>query len=151
MDLLSNKESLNHLSLVLSDLLSETSDLRFVVFSSLLAGVFLDLLAKKDDLPIILLQTGLVRLGMLVICRRSSEPRIPQWGGDADDFHGFPIVEFMYLELIWLGIVLGNDMFCINKRVGRGHGNKVALDIHYHHNMLISHQKVNPKEAIIGW
>lgn len=27
----------------------------------------------------------------------------------------------------------------------------VALDIEYHHNMLASHQKVNPKEVIVGW
>ncbi|KAF9604807.1 hypothetical protein IFM89_014132 [Coptis chinensis] len=28
---------------------------------------------------------------------------------------------------------------------------QVALDIDYHHNMLVSHQKVNPKEVIVGW
>ncbi|KAK6933042.1 JAB1/MPN/MOV34 metalloenzyme domain [Dillenia turbinata] len=28
---------------------------------------------------------------------------------------------------------------------------QVALDIDYHHNMLLSHQKVNPKEVIVGW
>ncbi|OIW20222.1 hypothetical protein TanjilG_07313 [Lupinus angustifolius] len=28
---------------------------------------------------------------------------------------------------------------------------QVALDIEYHHNMLLSHQKVNPKEIIVGW
>ncbi|XP_008233727.1 PREDICTED: eukaryotic translation initiation factor 3 subunit F [Prunus mume] len=28
---------------------------------------------------------------------------------------------------------------------------QVALDIDYHHNMLISQQKVNPKEVIVGW
>ncbi|XP_019180760.1 PREDICTED: eukaryotic translation initiation factor 3 subunit F [Ipomoea nil] len=28
---------------------------------------------------------------------------------------------------------------------------QVALDIDYHHNMLASHQKVNPKEVIVGW
>ncbi|KAJ0551467.1 putative eukaryotic translation initiation factor 3 subunit F, MPN domain-containing protein [Helianthus annuus] len=28
---------------------------------------------------------------------------------------------------------------------------EVALDIDYHHNMLASHQKVNPKEVIVGW
>ena len=28
---------------------------------------------------------------------------------------------------------------------------QVALDIEYHHNMLVSHQKVNPKELIVGW
>ncbi|XP_020233778.1 eukaryotic translation initiation factor 3 subunit F [Cajanus cajan] len=28
---------------------------------------------------------------------------------------------------------------------------QVALDIEYHHSMLISHQKVNPKEVIVGW
>ncbi|XP_042029551.1 eukaryotic translation initiation factor 3 subunit F-like [Salvia splendens] len=28
---------------------------------------------------------------------------------------------------------------------------QVALDIDYHQNMLTSHQKVNPKEAIVGW
>ncbi|XP_078427390.1 eukaryotic translation initiation factor 2 [Wolffia australiana] len=28
---------------------------------------------------------------------------------------------------------------------------QVALDIDYHHNMLISHQKVNPKEVLVGW
>ncbi|KAI8540071.1 hypothetical protein RHMOL_Rhmol09G0233200 [Rhododendron molle] len=27
----------------------------------------------------------------------------------------------------------------------------VALDIDYHHNMLSSHLKVNPKEVIVGW
>ncbi|MQL91494.1 hypothetical protein Taro_024105 [Colocasia esculenta] len=27
----------------------------------------------------------------------------------------------------------------------------VALDIDYHHNMFLSHQKVNPKEVIVGW
>ncbi|KAK1614397.1 hypothetical protein QYE76_019914 [Lolium multiflorum] len=28
---------------------------------------------------------------------------------------------------------------------------QVALDIEYHHNMYASHQKVNPKEVIVGW
>ncbi|CAI9091652.1 OLC1v1026725C1 [Oldenlandia corymbosa var. corymbosa] len=28
---------------------------------------------------------------------------------------------------------------------------QVALDIDYHHNMLSSQQKVNPREAIVGW
>ncbi|KAG1337744.1 Eukaryotic translation initiation factor 3 subunit F [Cocos nucifera] len=28
---------------------------------------------------------------------------------------------------------------------------QVALDIDYHHNMFMSHQKVNPKEVIVGW
>ena len=28
---------------------------------------------------------------------------------------------------------------------------QVALDIEYHHSMLLSHQKVNPKEVIVGW
>ncbi|KAA8539628.1 hypothetical protein F0562_026320 [Nyssa sinensis] len=28
---------------------------------------------------------------------------------------------------------------------------QVALDIDYHHNMLSSHLKVNPKEVIVGW
>ncbi|KAF5467406.1 hypothetical protein F2P56_017232 [Juglans regia] len=28
---------------------------------------------------------------------------------------------------------------------------QVALDIEYHHNILASHQKVNPKEVIVGW
>ncbi|KAL3521188.1 hypothetical protein ACH5RR_019337 [Cinchona calisaya] len=28
---------------------------------------------------------------------------------------------------------------------------QVALDIDYHHNMLSSQQKVNPKEVIVGW
>ncbi|KAG5575468.1 hypothetical protein H5410_055602 [Solanum commersonii] len=28
---------------------------------------------------------------------------------------------------------------------------QVALDSDYHHNMLSSHQKVNPKEVIVGW
>ncbi|KAJ9545799.1 hypothetical protein OSB04_025506 [Centaurea solstitialis] len=28
---------------------------------------------------------------------------------------------------------------------------QVALDIDYHHNMLASHLKVNPKEVIVGW
>ncbi|GAB2265507.1 hypothetical protein Dimus_000557 [Dionaea muscipula] len=46
-DLLSKKESSNHLSVVLSDLLSKTSSLRSVVFPCLLAGVFSDLLPRK--------------------------------------------------------------------------------------------------------
>ncbi|AQK79614.1 STIP1 and U box-containing protein 1 [Zea mays] len=28
---------------------------------------------------------------------------------------------------------------------------QVAIDIDYHHNMYASHQKVNPKEVIVGW
>ncbi|VAI43017.1 unnamed protein product [Triticum turgidum subsp. durum] len=28
---------------------------------------------------------------------------------------------------------------------------QVALDIEYHHNMYASHQKVNPKEVLVGW
>ncbi|KAG0468246.1 hypothetical protein HPP92_017574 [Vanilla planifolia] len=28
---------------------------------------------------------------------------------------------------------------------------QVALDIDYHHTMYVSHQKVNPKEVIVGW
>ncbi|KAG8644948.1 hypothetical protein MANES_10G016633v8 [Manihot esculenta] len=28
---------------------------------------------------------------------------------------------------------------------------QVALGIDYHHNTLLSHQKVNPKEVIVGW
>ncbi|XP_058097049.1 eukaryotic translation initiation factor 3 subunit F [Magnolia sinica] len=28
---------------------------------------------------------------------------------------------------------------------------QVALDVDYHHNMFLSHQKVNPKEVIVGW
>ncbi|KAH0889791.1 hypothetical protein HID58_052220 [Brassica napus] len=28
---------------------------------------------------------------------------------------------------------------------------QVAVDIDYHHNMLASHLKVNPKEVIVGW
>ncbi|XP_057433052.1 eukaryotic translation initiation factor 3 subunit F [Lotus japonicus] len=28
---------------------------------------------------------------------------------------------------------------------------QVALDIEYQHNMLVAHQKVNPKEVIVGW
>ncbi|KAI4370557.1 hypothetical protein MLD38_018900 [Melastoma candidum] len=28
---------------------------------------------------------------------------------------------------------------------------QIALDVEYHHNMLLSHQKVNPKEVIVGW
>ncbi|KAJ0984091.1 hypothetical protein J5N97_002447 [Dioscorea zingiberensis] len=30
-------------------------------------------------------------------------------------------------------------------------GDQVALDVDYHHNMYASHQKVNPKEVIVGW
>ncbi|CAJ2653333.1 eukaryotic translation initiation factor 3 subunit F-like [Trifolium pratense] len=30
-------------------------------------------------------------------------------------------------------------------------GDQVLLDIEYHQNMLLSHQKVNPKEVIVGW
>ncbi|KAL5702681.1 Eukaryotic translation initiation factor 3 subunit F [Ranunculus cassubicifolius] len=28
---------------------------------------------------------------------------------------------------------------------------QVALDIEYHHNMMLANQKVNPKEVIVGW
>ena len=28
---------------------------------------------------------------------------------------------------------------------------QVAVDIDYHHTMLASHLKVNPKEVIVGW
>ncbi|ERN04207.1 eukaryotic translation initiation factor 3 subunit F [Amborella trichopoda] len=28
---------------------------------------------------------------------------------------------------------------------------QVAVDIEYHHSMLVSHQRVNPKEVIVGW
>ncbi|KAM0941431.1 putative eukaryotic translation initiation factor 3 subunit F, MPN domain-containing protein [Dioscorea sansibarensis] len=30
-------------------------------------------------------------------------------------------------------------------------GDQVAIDVDYHHNMYASHQKVNPKEVIVGW
>ncbi|GMG98308.1 hypothetical protein Nepgr_000148 [Nepenthes gracilis] len=31
------------------------------------------------------------------------------------------------------------------------YSDQVALDIDYHHNMLMAHQKVNTKEVIVGW
>ncbi|GAB2275389.1 hypothetical protein Dimus_010149, partial [Dionaea muscipula] len=123
------------------------------------------------------------RLGMLVICRRSSEPRIPQvrsekrvvtiaftfQNAEAEQSHSL----FCWVFIIY-NINVAQLEVAINgfERIGRNflrwHGRKnspldvvvvndsggvknVALDIDYHHNMLISHQKVNPKEAIIGW
>ncbi|GAB2294393.1 hypothetical protein Dimus_028600, partial [Dionaea muscipula] len=77
------------------------------------------------------------RLGMLVICRRSSEPRIPQVRSEKRNF------------LRWHGRKNSPlDVMVVNDSGGV---KNVALDIDYHHNILISHQKVNPKEAIIGW
>ncbi|KAF7816344.1 eukaryotic translation initiation factor 3 subunit F [Senna tora] len=53
-----------------------------------------------------------------------------------------------------LGFVLPDGKVDIRNSYAVPHNeslDQVALDIEYHHNMLISHQKVNPKEVIVGW
>lgn len=53
-----------------------------------------------------------------------------------------------------LGSVLPDGTIDIRNSYAVPHNessDQVALDIDYHHNMLQSHQKVNPKEIIVGW
>ncbi|CAN4119511.1 unnamed protein product [Withania somnifera] len=53
-----------------------------------------------------------------------------------------------------LGSVLPDGTIDIRNSYAVPHSesqDQVALDIDYHHNMLSSHQKVNPKEVIVGW
>ncbi|CAH9086241.1 unnamed protein product [Cuscuta epithymum] len=53
-----------------------------------------------------------------------------------------------------LGSVLSDGTVDIRNSYAVPHSesqDQVALDIDYHHNMLASHQKVNPKEVIVGW
>ncbi|OAY46218.1 eukaryotic translation initiation factor 3 subunit F isoform X1 [Manihot esculenta] len=53
-----------------------------------------------------------------------------------------------------LGSVLSDGTVDIRNSYAVPHNefsDQVALDIDYHHNMLLSHQKVNPKEVIVGW
>ncbi|GAA0138487.1 translation initiation factor [Lithospermum erythrorhizon] len=53
-----------------------------------------------------------------------------------------------------LGSVLADGTISIRNSYAVPHNessHQVALDIDYHHNMLASHQKVNPKEVIVGW
>ncbi|RAL41959.1 hypothetical protein DM860_016334 [Cuscuta australis] len=53
-----------------------------------------------------------------------------------------------------LGSVLSDGSVDIRNSYAVPHSesqDQVALDIDYHHNMLASHQKVNPKEVIVGW
>ncbi|KAK8651395.1 hypothetical protein V6N13_140997 [Hibiscus sabdariffa] len=53
-----------------------------------------------------------------------------------------------------LGSVLSDGTVDIRNSYAVPHtesAEQVALDIEYHHNMLVSHQKVNPKEVIVGW
>ncbi|XP_047328451.1 eukaryotic translation initiation factor 3 subunit F-like [Impatiens glandulifera] len=53
-----------------------------------------------------------------------------------------------------LGSVLPDGTIDIRNSYAVPHNessDQVALDIDYHHNMLSSHQKVNPKEVIVGW
>ncbi|XP_021903969.1 eukaryotic translation initiation factor 3 subunit F [Carica papaya] len=53
-----------------------------------------------------------------------------------------------------LGSVLTDGTIDIRNSYAVPHNessDQVALDIDYHHNMLASHQKVNPKEVIVGW
>lgn len=45
---------------------------------------------------------------------------------------------------------VGCDLSCV-LRVNGFVWMQVAVDIDYHHNMLASHLKVNPKEVIVGW
>lgn len=56
--------------------------------------------------------------------------------------------------IIKLGSVLPDGTVDIRNSYAVPHNEaagQVALDIEYHHNMLIFHQKVNPKEVIVGW
>ncbi|KAL9269922.1 Eukaryotic translation initiation factor 3 subunit F-like protein [Drosera capensis] len=53
-----------------------------------------------------------------------------------------------------LGSVLADGTVDVRNSYAVPHNefsDQVALDIEYHHNMLMSHQKVNPKEVIVGW
>ncbi|KNA22940.1 hypothetical protein SOVF_029310 [Spinacia oleracea] len=53
-----------------------------------------------------------------------------------------------------LGSVLSDGTVDVRNSYAVPHNefsDQVALDIEYHHNMLTSHQKVNPKEIIVGW
>ncbi|EYU19987.1 hypothetical protein ABFS83_06G069700 [Erythranthe nasuta] len=53
-----------------------------------------------------------------------------------------------------LGSVLPDGTIDIRNSYAVPHNessDQVALDIDYHQNMLSSHQKVNPKEVIVGW
>jgi translation initiation factor 3 subunit F len=53
-----------------------------------------------------------------------------------------------------LGTVLSDGTVEVRNSYAVPHNessDQVALDIEYHHNMLVSHQKVNPKEVIVGW
>ncbi|KAG9138792.1 hypothetical protein Leryth_007438 [Lithospermum erythrorhizon] len=53
-----------------------------------------------------------------------------------------------------LGSVLADGTIDIRNSYAVPHNessDQVALDVDYHHNMLLSHQKVNPKEVIVGW
>ncbi|CAL0315752.1 unnamed protein product [Lupinus luteus] len=53
-----------------------------------------------------------------------------------------------------LGSVLPDGTLDIRNSYAVPHNesiDQVALDIEYHHNMLLSHEKVNPKEVIVGW
>jgi translation initiation factor 3 subunit F len=53
-----------------------------------------------------------------------------------------------------LGSVLPDGTIDIRNSYAVPHNessDQVALDIEYHTNMLVSHQKVNPKEVIVGW
>ncbi|KAK7287166.1 hypothetical protein RIF29_00258 [Crotalaria pallida] len=53
-----------------------------------------------------------------------------------------------------LGSVLPDGTIDIRNSYAVPHNesvDQVALDIEYHQNMLTSHQKVNPKEIIVGW
>ncbi|XP_073316532.1 eukaryotic translation initiation factor 3 subunit F-like [Primulina huaijiensis] len=53
-----------------------------------------------------------------------------------------------------LGCVLPDGTVDIRNSYAVPHNessDQVALDIDYHNNMLASHQKVNPKEVIVGW
>ncbi|KAE8679365.1 Eukaryotic translation initiation factor 3 subunit F [Hibiscus syriacus] len=53
-----------------------------------------------------------------------------------------------------LDSVLSDDTVDIRNSYAVPHtesAEQVALDIEYHHNMLVFHQKVNPKDVIVGW
>ncbi|KHN13076.1 Eukaryotic translation initiation factor 3 subunit F [Glycine soja] len=53
-----------------------------------------------------------------------------------------------------LGSILPNGTVDVRNLYAVPHSesvDQVALDIEYHHSMLLSHQKVNPKEVIVGW
>ncbi|KAG5081328.1 hypothetical protein AAZX31_02G239200 [Glycine max] len=53
-----------------------------------------------------------------------------------------------------LGSILPNGTVDVRNSYAVPHSesvDQVALDIEYQHSMLLSHQKVNPKEVIVGW